>query len=127
MEATDFLGMVFGTSLATSPPERVQVNEADKKIQETLKKDKKNSYWIANVKSNYVKIGKALNRKEAVARLKKGKDVFTRTYYEAYYLALDASDKRNPVYHNKHKEQKGYYDHFHLYGHTNDAHVFFNR
>ena len=98
---------------------------ADNKIKSKVKRNSKTRYWSANLKSGYVDIGKALSYSAAKSYVKSGRSVFTVTDAEAKALAKNASGGKKPVYHTKHKNSVGYYKHYHLYNHSNGAHIWF--
>ena len=98
---------------------------ADNKIKSKVKRNSKTRYWSANLKSGYVDIGKSLSYSAAKSYVKSGRSVFTVTDAEAKALAKNASGGKKPVYHTKHKNSVGYYKHYHLYNHSNGAHIWF--
>ena len=98
---------------------------ADNKIKSKVKRNSKTRYWSANLKSGYVDIGKSLSYSAAKSYVKSGRSVFTVTDAEAKALAKNASGGKKPVYHTKHKNSVGYYKHYHLYKHSNGAHIWF--
>ena len=54
-----------------------------------------------------------------------GRSVFTVTQYEAMKVAYAAGGNKTPMYHPKHKNRIGYYNHYHIYNHANGGHVFY--
>ncbi len=101
------------------------ISKADAKVRSKVKRNSVTQYWSANLKYGYVDIGRALTYAQAVSEVAAGRNVFTVTKAQAHAVALAAGGNATPLFHPKHKTQTGYYDHYHLNGHTNDAHVWY--
>ena len=102
--------------------------EADIKIKNTVKKDSEIRYWMAyrDTEINAIIITTPLSEKMAIEHVKSGGDVFTVTAFEAYELAYKAGGNVEPMYDDVHGGGKlGYYYHYHVQGHTNDAHIWY--
>ena len=101
------------------------ISKADAKVRSKVKRNSVTQYWSANFKYGYVDIGRGLTYTQAVYEVAAGRNVFTVTKAQARAVALAAGGNATPMFHTKHKNQTGYYDHYHLNGHTNDAHVWY--
>lgn len=101
------------------------ISKADAKVRSKVKRNSVTQYWSANFKYGYIDIGRALTYTQAVREVAAGRNVFTVTKVQARAVALAAGGNATPLFHTKHKKQTGYYDHYHLNGHTNDAHVWY--
>ena len=101
------------------------ISKADAKVRSKVKRNSVTQYWSANFKYGYVDIGRGLTYTQAVYEVAAGRNVFTVTKAQARAVALAAGGNATPMFHPKHKNQPGYYDHYHLNGHTNDAHVWY--
>ena len=112
--------------LAAVTTTRSQIlSKADAKVRSKVKRNSKTQYWSANFKFGYIDIGRALTYAQAVLEVAAGRNVFTVTKAQAYAVALAAGGNATPLFHYKHKNQTGYYNHYHLKGHTNEAHVWY--
>ncbi len=69
-----------------------------------------------------LKLGRVLSEKQALARLRRGQNVFADKMSEAKSLAKRAI-RGKPMFHRPH--EPGYFPHFHPAQHANDSHVFF--
>ena len=103
----------------------ISVAMADVKIRQRVKKNSKDQYWSAQNAGSYVIIGNAITYKAAVNRVMTGKSVFTTTRLRAKQVAKSASMGKAPIHHDKHKDQPGYYKHYHVSKHRNSAHVWY--
>ena len=101
------------------------VVRAESKIRNNVKRNSRTRYWSATLGKNCVDLGRKLSYSQAVAEVKKNKSVFTVTKAEAYAVAKAAGGGKTPMYNNKHKNSIGYYNHYHVYNHSNGAHVWF--
>ena len=101
------------------------VVRAESKIRNNVKRNSRTRYWSATLGKNCVDLGRKLSYSQAVAEVKKNKSVFTVTKAEAYAVAKAAGGGKTPMYDNKHKNSIGYYNHYHVYNHSNGAHVWF--
>lgn len=99
--------------------------EKDTEIQRTVTRNSPERYWQAWRKGDYVQIGSSISFDTAVTRVKNGQDVFAVTQAEARLVAFTAGGNLEPVPHPKHREQIGYYFHYHIKGHANGAHVWY--
>lgn len=61
----------------------------------------------------------------ALSRLRKGENIFVRSKNTAYDVTKAAARGKEPMHHNKHKTKTGYYNHYHMYGHSNDSHAWY--
>ena len=104
----------------------ITVYKADVKIKNTVKRSSKNQYWKASlVKNCYVAIGREITYSQAVSEVKAGRSVFTATKSQAKMVAKAAGGNKEPMSHGKHKNAIGYYNHYHVKGHANGAHVWY--
>ncbi len=105
------------------------ISKADAKIKQTVKQSSKTRYWSANLKGQYVDIGRPLTFNQAVAEVATGRNVFTVTWYEAAAVARAAGGKtganNTPLPREIHGGgKKGYYWHYHTYN-RKGGHVYY--
>ncbi len=104
------------------------VVRADNKIKNNVRRNSKNRYWSATVRSNYVDLGRRLSYSQAVTEMRKGNSIFTVTRSEAKSVAKAAGNNKKPVgpeIDNGKYDTIGYYYHFHVNGRKNKSHAFF--
>ena len=103
----------------------ITAQKADAKIKNKVTRNSKTRYWSATVNWSHVDIGRALTYAEAVSQVKKGNSIFTVTKQEAEMVARVAGGNKKPVLDPKHKNQVGYYNHFHINGRKNSSHIYY--
>ena len=92
---------------------------------------RQNNYYIAVLQNNTVYIGPMITYGIAKYRLKAGYDVFATNSATAKYLADTASPVRYSTYHPAHRQDEGWYPHFHPTGiswyknRTHNPHVWY--
>ncbi len=107
------------------------ISKADAKIKEKLKKGNDYYYRASRNKTqdgrNYVTIGKGINEKSALSRVKSGSDVFALSKTKAKQLANKASKKGKafgPEIDKGKENVLGYYYHYHPNPKTG-SHIFY--
>gem|GEM_PF-5248179 len=93
-------------------------------VHSTIDNDKNTRYWSASLSKGGPIIGTRLTYSEAVAHVSMGKDVFTRLKKDAEKVAYAAGGNATPMWHSGYG-RLGYYDHYHINGHRNRAHVWY--
>ena len=101
------------------------ISKADAKVKSTVKHNAKYQYWSATFRFGYVDIGRGLSYAQAVTEVAAGRNVFTVTKAQAYAVAFAAGGNATPVFDKKHQNSIGYYDHYHIRGRSNGAHVWY--
>ena len=103
----------------------ISVAIAEVEIKQKVKKNGKDQYWIAYRNGNMVEIGKSISYQQAITTVSKGGNVFTTTKAKAKLDAQAAGRGKPPMHHGKHKNAPGYHPHYHMFNHSNSAHVWY--
>ena len=84
-------------------------------------------YWSASKINGVVHIHpeQPLTFAQAVKRVVSNENVFAVTKEEDELVALTAGDSAMPMEHPSHRTSLGYYPHYHMHNHSNDAHVWY--
>ncbi len=116
----------YSSPSISKPKAKVKARvDADATIRDTVKQDSKERYWTANFNGT-VTIGNPISYDTAVKEVAAGRNVFTVTRAEAEAVARVAGgEATTPLHHPKHFEEINYYEHYHMEGHSNGAHVWY--
>ena len=110
----------------TAVKEFTVIAKADAKIRTVVRRDSKQRYWTATLKSDHVDLGRPISYGIAVKEVSRGNNVFTVTRAEAKAVAKAAYSHKKPMkYENHGQGMLGYYPHYHVYNHNKSGHVFF--
>ena len=116
------------STTASAAKAAISVAIADAKVRTKVKKDGKQQYWEANFGNKCIVLGSPISRKQAVARMKNGKNVFTTTKSKAKSVATEASYFKKPVgpeIDSGKSNTPGYYYHYHLNGRKHKNHIWY--